>query len=303
MMCKVGLIGLGIMGRPMAKHLLAANVDLMVCDINKKVVAELEMLGAKGGSYTQIGSLCDVIFLILPNGEIVQDVLFSSDGISENIKPGTIVCDMSSVTPGESIKCYEGLSKRGASFVDAPVSGGEPGAVAGTLAFMAGGDADIFEKLRPYFEIMGSTAVLVGKCGSGSITKLVNQMIVNNTIAVVSEAFVLAVKSGANPCKVYQAIRGGLAASAVLDAKVPMIINRNFEPGGKISINHKDVKNVISTAHAISVPVPYSAQLFEIMQSLKIHGYMDEDHGAIVKYFESLADIIVEDKGRKTEEI
>ena len=135
--------------------------------------------------------------------------------------------------------------------------------------------------------------VVVGDSGSGSVTKLANQVIVNNTIAIVSEAFVLAVKAGADPVKVYEAIRGGLAGSAVLDAKIPMIVERNFTPGGKISINHKDIKNVINTAHELDVPVPYTAQLFEILQSLKVHGHMDEDHSGIVQYFERLADVVV----------
>ena len=293
-MHKIGFIGLGIMGKPMAAHLLSEDVDLMVCDIDQKAVDALVALGARSGSYAQIGRLCDIIFLILPNGTIVEQVLFGVDGVADSIKTGTIVCDMSSVTPEESGRCSERLKEKGVSFVDAPVSGGEPGAVAGTLAFMTGGEEADFNKLKPYYARMGTTAVLVGKCGAGSIAKLVNQMIVNNTIAVVSEAFVLAVKAGADPERVYQAIRGGLASSAVLDAKIPMILERNFVPGGKISINHKDIKNVINTAHAMDVPVPYSAQLFEILQSLKIHGHMNDDHGAIVRYFENLACAIVE---------
>ena len=158
---------------------------------------------------------------------------------------------------------------------------------------MAGGDQKDFEALTPYFDIMGSSAVLIGGSGSGSVTKLANQIIVNNTIAIVSEAFVLATKAGADPLKVYNAIRGGLAGSAVLDAKIPMIVERNFVPGGKISINHKDIKNVVNTAHSLDVPIPYSAQLYEILQTLKIHGHMNDDHGGIVQYFEGLADVQV----------
>ena len=203
---------------------------------------------------------------------------------------------MSSVTPVESKECFAGLKKIGVGFVDSPVSGGEPGAVNGTLAFMAGGRQEDFDKLMPYYNIMGSSAVLIGDSGSGSVTKLANQIIVNNTIAIVSEAFVMATKAGADPVKVYEAIRGGLAGSAVLDAKIPMIVERNFVPGGKISINHKDIKNVVNTAHAIDVPIPYSAQLYEILQTLKIHGHMNDDHGGIVQYFEALADVQVKKK-------
>lgn len=292
-MSKVGFIGLGIMGKPMAKNLLKAGIDLLVCDLNESVVQEVEEAGASVGNYAEIGSQCEVIFLILPNGDISKDVLFGKDGVTSSLSSGKVVCDMSSVTPVESKECYDGLTEIGVGFVDAPVSGGEPGAINGTLAFMAGGNQKDFDTLMPYFEIMGSSAVLIGGSGSGSVTKLANQIIVNNTIAIVSEAFVLATKAGADPMKVYEAIRGGLAGSAVLDAKIPMIVERNFTPGGKISINHKDIKNVVNTAHSLDVPIPYSAQLYEILQTLKIHGHMDDDHSGIVQYFEALADIQV----------
>ena len=289
----IGFIGLGIMGKPMARNLLKAGVELMVYDINPAAVEALAAEGAAAGSPDVIGKSCEVVFTILPNGPIVQEVLFGENGAASGLKPGAVVCDCSSVTPGESRLCWEKLHAIGVGFVDAPVSGGEPGAVAGTLAFMAGGEEKDFDALKPYFTIMGSSALLVGAPGSGSVTKLANQVIVNNTIAVVSEAFVLAVKAGADPVKVYEAIRGGLAGSAVLDAKLPMMVERNFKPGGKISINHKDIKNVINTAHELDVPVPYSAQLFEILQSLKVHGHMEDDHSGIVQYFEKLADVVV----------
>lgn len=293
-MSKVGFVGLGIMGKPMAKNLLKGGIDLMVCDLNQAAVEEVREAGAAVGTYEEIGAQCDVVFLILPNGDISKEVLFGEKGLASTLTTGKIVCDMSSVTPVESKECYDGLKKIGVGFIDSPVSGGEPGAINGTLAFMAGGDQKDFDALMPYFNIMGSSAVLIGGSGSGSVTKLANQIIVNNTIAVVSEAFVLASKAGADPVKVYNAIRGGLAGSAVLDAKIPMIVERNFVPGGKISINHKDIKNVVNTAHSLDVPIPYSAQLYEILQTLKIHGHMNDDHGGIVQYFEALADVKVE---------
>lgn len=261
----------------------------MVNDLDVQAVKKMTELGAEAGTKTQIARECQIILMILPNGSIVQDVLFGEDGLSSEIKKGTVVCDMSSVTPVQSKTCYDRLKKLGVSFVDAPVSGGEPGAVAGTLAIMAGGDQDAFDLLVPYFEIMGSSALLTGDSGSGSITKLANQIIVNMNIAAVSEAFVLASKAGADPEKVFQAIRGGLAGSAVLEAKMPMILERNFQPGGKISINHKDIKNVVETAHQIDVPVPLTSQLFEIFQTLKVSGHMNDDHAGIVQYFEGLA--------------
>lgn len=295
---KVGFIGLGIMGRPMAKNMLKAGVELLVADLNKEAVADVVAAGAKEAAYAEIGEQCERIIIMVPSGAISKSILFGEGGVASTIKAGSVVCDMSSVTPVESQECYKGLKEKGVGFVDAPVSGGEPGAVAGTLAIMAGGDQKDFDAMKEYFDILGSSALLIGGSGSGSVTKLANQVIVNNTIAVVSEAFVLATKAGADPQKVYEAIRGGLAGSAVLDAKVPMIVERNFKPGGPIRINHKDIKNVVNTAHSIDVPIPYTAQLYEILQTLKIHGHMEDDHGGIVQYFEGLADVQV----KKTEE-
>lgn len=290
---KVGFIGLGIMGKPMAKNMIKAGVELLVADINKDAVNEVVQAGGKESSYGEIGENCQIIFTIVPNGDIVKSILFDDNGVASKLKAGSIVCDMSSVTPVESQECYNKLKSINVGFVDAPVSGGEPGAIAGTLAIMAGGDKKDFDALEKYFDILGSSALLIGTSGSGSVTKLANQIIVNNTIAVISEAFVLATKAGADPKKVYEAIRGGLAGSAVLDAKIPMIVERNFKPGGPIRINHKDIKNVVNTAHAIDVPIPYTAQLYEILQTLKVHGHMDDDHGGIVQYFEKLANVEV----------
>lgn len=290
---KVGFIGLGIMGRPMAKNMLKAGVDLLVADLNKEAVADVVAAGAEEASYAEIGERCERIIIMVPSGEITKLILFGEGGVASTVKAGTVICDMSSVTPVESQDCYQALKEKGVSFVDAPVSGGEPGAIAGTLAIMAGGDEKDFDEMKEYFNILGSSALLIGGSGSGSVTKLANQVIVNNTIAVVSEAFVLAAKAGADPQKVYEAIRGGLAGSAVLDAKIPMIVERNFKPGGPIRINHKDIKNVVNTAHSIDVPIPYTAQLYEILQTLKIHGHMNDDHGGIVQYFEKLADVEV----------
>ena len=293
---KIGFIGLGIMGRPMVKNLLLAGAEVIVSDLNQEAVKDVVAAGGKEGSYAEIGAQCDKIIIMVPNGAITKAILFGENGVASTIQPGSIVCDMSSVTPVESRECYTKLKEIGVGFLDAPVSGGEPGAVAGTLAIMVGGEQAHFDAMKECFDILGSSALLIGDSGSGSVAKLVNQIIVNNTIAIVSEAFVMATKAGADPVKVYEAIRGGLAGSAVLDAKIPMIVERNFVPGGKISINHKDIKNVVNTAHAIDVPIPYSAQLYEILQTLKIHGHMNDDHGGIVQYFEALADVQVKKK-------
>lgn len=299
-MQKVGFIGLGIMGRPMAKHLLEAGVDLTVYDLNTALVEEFTAAGAKSGTLASIGAECDVVITILPNGGIVQSVLFGEGGVAESLTAGKVVCDMSSVTAAESRTCYQKLREKGVGFVDAPVSGGEPGAVAGTLAIMCGGEEADFNTLKPYFDIMGSSAMLIGPSGSGSITKLANQVIVNLNIAAVAEALVLAAKAGVDPMNVYKAIRNGLAGSTVLNDKAPMMCARNFTPGGTITVNHKDIKNVLATAHDIDVPMPLTAQLFEIQQALKVGGHMGEDHSAYVKYFEQLAGVTVK-SGQKAE--
>lgn len=293
-MRSIGFIGLGIMGRPMALNLLKAlnrdDTRLMVNDVNPEAVRALTDAGAVFGTLRGIGAECDVIFTILPNGGVVQQVLFGEDGVASTIKPGSLVVDMSSVTATESQTCARRLAEKGVGFLDAPVSGGEPKAIDGTLAFMVGGTPEDFARAKPFFDAMGASALLVGESGSGSIAKLTNQIIVNLNIAALAEGFVLAAKAGVNPVNVYNAIRGGLAGSAVLDAKLPMIVRRDFRPGGKISINHKDIKNVLATAHALDVPLPLTSALFEIMQALKVAGHMDDDHGGIVQYFERLAD-------------
>ena len=281
------------MGKPMVKNLLAAHQEVMVTDVVQAAVDEVVAAGAEPGDYSRIGRECEIIITMLPSGPIVQDVLFGEGGVAENLTPGKLVCDMSSVTASESRTCFEKLQKLGVGFLDAPVSGGEPGAIAGTLAIMVGGEQADFDRMMPIFEILGSSAMLIGPSGSGSVTKLANQVIVNLNIAAVSEALVFAVKAGTDPMKVYRAIRGGLAGSVVLDAKAPMMCARNFVPGGKISINHKDIKNVLATAHMIDVPMPFTAQLFEIQQALKVGGHMDDDHAGYVQYFEQLADVIV----------
>lgn len=291
---KIGFVGLGIMGMPMAKNLMKyTDVELYVYDINNDAVDRAVRCGAKASSLEEIGKKCNVIFLILPNGMIVQNVIFGEHGIAKFLETNSIIVDMSSVTPQESRNCALKLSEKGVRFLDAPVSGGEPKAIDGTLAFMVGGKESDFQEIYHLLKYMGASAVHVGPVGAGSVAKLVNQIIVNLNIAAVSEAFVLGTKAGCDPVKIFEAIQHGLAGSAVLDAKIPLIVSRNFKPGGKISINHKDIKNALATAHELNAPVPFTSQLFEIFQTMKVHGYMDMDHGFLVHYFEQLADIEV----------
>ncbi|MBQ2626868.1 MAG: NAD-binding protein [Eubacterium sp.] len=293
-MGKAGFIGLGIMGCPMVENLIKAGVEVCVYDVIEANVRRMAEKGAAASNPAEIGRDCRVVFLSLPNGAISKDVLFGTDGIAQYLQKGAIVVDTSSITPVEAQECADRLAERGVHHLDAPVSGGEPGAVDGTLAFMVGGDEKAFDAVMPYFEILGSSAILVGGTGSGCVTKLANQVIVNLNIAAVGEAMVLACKCGADPNKVYEAIRGGLAGSAVLDAKAPMMIARNFNPGGTIKINAKDIKNVLDTSHAVNVPMPFSAQLYELQQTLIAHGHLMDDHGGYVQYFEDLAGVTVQ---------
>lgn len=268
----------------------------MVSDLNEKIVAELVAEGATAGSNKELAEQCDVVEMILPNASIVKNVIFGEGGLIEYMKAGQIVVDHSSVTANDSRECYDKLQEKGIGFLDAPVSGGESGAKAGTLAIMVGGDEKDFNTCAPIFDTYSSQATLIGDSGSGSICKLANQIIVNNNIAIVAEALTFAAKAGVDPEKVYKAIEGGAARSYALEDKAPMMVERNFTPGGTIKVNHKDITNVINTAHAIDCPIPYTAQLYEIQQTMKAHGHMEEDHAAYVKYFETLADTIVEKK-------
>ena len=294
---KVGFIGLGIMGKPMSKNLLKAGYALVVYDLNTEAVAEVAALGAeKGASPKDVAQKCDIIITMLPNSPHVKEVVLGENGVLDGAKPGTIIVDTSSIAPLVSKEISEKLKQKGVTMLDAPVSGGEPKAIDGTLSIMVGGDEKDFKKVENILKSMGSSVVLVGEIGSGNITKLANQIIVALNIAAMSEAMVLATKSGVDPEKVYQAIRGGLAGSTVLDAKAPMVLNRNFKPGFRIDLHIKDLANALDTAHEVGVPVPLTSQVMEIMQALKVDGKEKQDHSGIVQFYEKLAQIEVRNK-------
>lgn len=299
-MLKVGFVGLGIMGRPMALNLLKAGIDTTVYDINAKAVEVLVEAGAKAASSPkELAASSDVVITIVPNAAIVKSLLEAEDGILAGVKPGTIIVDMSSVSPVASQEFAAAAAKHDCPFLDSPVSGGEPGAINATLAYMIGGDEAVVEKMKDVFLAMGKSITVVGGNGSGSVAKLANQVIVNLNIAAVSEALVLAAKAGADPEKVYQAIRGGLAGSVVLDAKAPMMVARNFKAGGTLAINLKDITNVMDTAQSLDVPLILTSQLKQIMHSLKADGHIMDDHGGIVQFYEKLAGVEVRAGGIK----
>lgn len=293
MVKKVGFIGLGIMGKPMSLNLIKEGFDVTVNDLNVKTVAELVEAGAKAGTPSEMGEACDVIITMLPASHHVKQVVLGESGILKTATPGTVIIDMSSISPVVSVEIANEAAKHGVEMMDAPVSGGEPKAIDGTLSIMVGGKENVFETVKGVFDAVGSHITLVGKNGSGVTAKLANQVIVNLNIAAMSEALVLAAKAGIDVEKMYEAIRGGLAGSAVLDAKVPLILDRNFVAGGRIDINLKDMTNVMETAHEIGVPLPLSSQLLEIFHALKVDGKAADDHGGIVQYYEKQANVEV----------
>jgi 2-hydroxy-3-oxopropionate reductase len=291
---RIGFIGLGIMGKPMALNLINAGHRLTVYDINKEAVETLASSGATAAnSLKEIGEKSDIIITMLPASNHVKEVVLGENGIIHCAKEGTIVIDMSSITPVVSREIANELAKKGIEMLDAPVSGGEPKAIDGTLAIMVGGKEEVFGQVNDVLYCMGENVTLVGGNGCGTTAKLANQIIVNLNIAAMSEALVLAAKAGIDINMMYQAIRGGLAGSAVLDAKVPLILERNFVAGGRIDINLKDIANVMDTAHEIGVPLPLSSQLLEIFHALKVDGKASHDHGGIVQYYEKLANVEV----------
>lgn len=293
-MKKIGFIGLGIMGKPMVKNLLKAGFEVTAYDILPAAVQEMAEAGAIAGtSPKQTAQGKDVVITMVPSGPIVRSLLEGENGVLAVISAGAVIIDMSSVTAIESQEFAKLAESKGCHFLDAPVSGGEPGAVAGTLAIMIGGKQDVVDKVHDVFEAMGSSITLIGPNGSGSIAKLANQVIVNLNIAAVAEALVLATKAGADPKKVYEAIRGGLAGSAVLDAKAPMMYSRNFKPGGPIRINLKDINNVMATANGLDLPLILTSSLQQIMNSLKSTGHLMDDHSGIVQFYENISGVIV----------
>ena len=295
---KVGFIGLGIMGKPMAKNLLKAGYQLIVFDVVDAAVAELVEAGATAArSSEEVAKECNgLVFTMLPNSPHVKSVIMGDHGVLKGSREGLIIIDNSSIAPMAAQEVYYAAKERGVYYLDAPVSGGEPKAIEGTLAIMVGGDEEIFEKVKNIMLSVGASTVFCGLSGSGSTTKLANQIIVALNIAAVSEAFVLATKAGVDPEKVFNAIKGGLAGSTVMNAKVPLALEGNFKPGFRIELHIKDLQNAIDTGHEVGAPLPMTAQIMEIMQTLKADGKAKDDHGGVIQYYEKLANVQVRKK-------
>lgn len=295
---KIAFIGLGIMGKPMSRHLLQAGYELTVYDINREAVAELEACGARAAdSPAAAVKGCGIVMTMLPNSPHVKTVILGEGGVLEGAESGTIIIDMSSIAPLASKEIYRACAEKGIEMLDAPVSGGEPKAIDGTLSIMAGGKKEVFDQVKEVLLLMGSSAVYCGESGAGNTTKLANQIVVALNIAACSEAFTLAKAAGVDPKMVYEAIRGGLAGSAVMDAKVPMMIAGNDMPGFKIDLHIKDLTNAMDTGHGVGVPLPLTAQIMEMFQLLHQDGLGQSDHSALIKFYEKLSGISVVEKG------
>ena len=287
---KIGFIGVGIMGRPMAKNLIKAGHELTVFDFNKEAVADLVSCGAAAAeSNKDLASKVDVVITMVPNSPQVRAAVLGKDGVVEGAKEGLVLVDMSSIDPTESKKIGAELAEHGIEMLDCPVSGGEPKAIDGTISVMCGGKKELFDKYYDMLMAMAGSVVYVGDLGSGNVAKLANQMVVAINIAAVAEALTFAKKAGTDPELVYQAIRGGLAGSTVMDAKAPMMLAGNYKPGFRIELHIKDLNNALNAAHAISSPAPLTAEMMEIMQFLRSEGCDKDDHSSIVKYYEKIS--------------
>ncbi|WP_203640470.1 2-hydroxy-3-oxopropionate reductase [Levilactobacillus andaensis] len=292
---KLGFIGLGIMGKPMAKNLVKAGHDLTVFDFKEDAVKELVADGAtEAKTGKEVAEKSDVIFTMVPNSPNVEAALFNEGGVAEGLTAGKTVIDMSSINPLASQGFAKRLAKLNVGFLDAPVSGGEPKAIDGSIAIMVGGDKDLYEKNKDLLEIMGGSVTYVGAVGAGNTTKLANQVIVALNIAAVSEGFALAKKAGLDPKMVFDAIHTGLAGSTVMDAKVPMMIDRNFKPGFRVDLHIKDLQNALDTSHALHVGLPLTAEVMEILQVVKNDGNGSDDHSAIAKFYEKINDLTID---------
>ena len=290
----IGFIGLGIMGKPMVRNLQKAGEELLVYDIDSTALAQMTGEGfIEAKSCREVAEKSDVIILMLPNSPHVEEAVLGPDGVLEGMRKNAVIIDMSSIAPASCQKIAAEVVKKGGHMLDAPVSGGEPKAIDGTLAIMVGGEETIFEKVKDILLKMGASAVYVGPIGSGNIAKLANQMIVALNIAAMSEALVLSKKAGVDPEKVFQAIRGGLAGSTVLEAKAPKLLSGDHSPGFRIELHIKDIDNALQTAHNVGVPVPLTSSVFEIMQALKVAGKEKNDHSGIAEFYEQLANVTV----------
>ncbi len=293
-MATVGFVGLGVMGRPMVRNLLKAGHTVVAYGrTGTKVDAAVADGAERGASNADVGARAPIVVTMLPDGPEVEEVVLGPDGVLSGAKPGSLIIDMSSISPLVSQKIAAACAQKGVDFIDAPVSGGEPKAIDGTLAIMVGASEAAFQKAEPILKCMGSSVTLTGPVGAGNTTKLANQIMVACNIAAMGEALTLATRCGLNPEVVVNGVNGGLAGSAVLNAKGPMLIARNFKPGFRVSLHQKDLRNALKTAEASSVCLPLTAQVQQMISSLMAHGMGDLDHSAIATFVEEASHVEV----------
>ncbi len=289
-MANLGFIGVGIMGKPMASHLMAAGHTVHICDLNPKPVQELASNGAVACSNgKEVAEKSDIIFLMVPDTPDVEAALFGKDKVEEGAKPGSIVVDMSSISPIATKEFAKKLDALGIKMLDAPVSGGQVGAENATLSIMVGGQPELFEQIKPYFEIMGKNIIHIGGNGDGQTCKVANQIVVALTIEAISEALLFASKAGADPRKVREALLGGFAQSRILDLHGTRMIERKFNPGFRIRHQQKDLNLALQGARSLGLSLPGAALVQELYNSIAAQGDIDLDHSALVLALEKLA--------------
>ena len=287
---EVGFIGLGIMGKPMARNLIKAGYSLTVYDVVATSVEEIVTDGASPASSSrEVAEKAPVVITMVPDSADSEAAILGPNGVLEGTSRGSVVIDMSSIAPGTSQKIAAACEPAGVDFLDAPVSGGEPKAIDGTLAIMVGGKKGVFDGHIDMLNAVGGSIVLCGDYGAGNTTKLANQIIVAANIVGAAEALVLAKKAGLDPSVVYEAIKGGLAGSAVLDAKAPMMIEGNFNPGFRVRLHQKDLHNALLTGKELGVPLPVTGLVQQMLGSLMNGGKADSDHSAIANFIEDMA--------------
>src|SRR5947209_382068 len=286
----IGFIGLGIMGKPMAHNLMKAGYKLVVYNRSQAPVKELAADGATGAdSPKAVASQSDVVITMLPDSPQVQEVMTGKEGVLAGAKAGTLVIDMSTISPVVTQEVAKAALAQGVRMLDAPVSGGDVGAQQGTLSIMVGGSAEDFEQAKPIFEVLGKTVVHVGGTGAGQVVKACNQIVVALTIEAVSEALVLGSKAGVDPAIIIKVLSGGLAANRVMEVRGPNFLQHNFQPGFKIALHHKDLGIALSAGREYGVALPVTAIVDQMLQALKQRGQGDQDHSAILTLIEDLA--------------
>jgi 2-hydroxy-3-oxopropionate reductase len=290
MMTELGFIGLGIMGKPMASHLVKAGHTVHVCDLVEESVKHLCSLGGKACSCCrEIAQKSDIIFIMVPDTPDVEAALFGAEGVAEGLKPGSIVVDMSSISPIATKEFAKRLAAMGVKMLDAPVSGGQVGAENATLSIMVGGPPDVFNQIKPYFELMGKNIVHIGDHGDGQTCKVANQIVVALTIEAVGEALLFASKAGADPAKVRAALLGGFAQSRILELHGERMIKHNFNPGFRIRLHQKDLNLALEAARSMGLSLPNTALAQELFNAVAAQGGSDLDHSAMVLALEKLA--------------